>query len=68
MGTRGKNSRMVVNLRIENLFLDGLYLNIRCSNILDADIRYPTFTNNQWATRGTLGHGRGFMVSIGWKF
>ena len=68
MGTRGKNSRMVANLKIENLFLYLLYLNTRCSNILDADIRCPTFTNNQWTTRGTPGHGRGFPVSIGWKF
>jgi outer membrane receptor protein involved in Fe transport len=56
------------NLRIEDLFLDGLYLNIRCSNLLDEKIRYPTFTNNPWADRGTIGIGRIFLVSIGYKF
>jgi outer membrane receptor protein involved in Fe transport len=56
------------NVRIEDLFIKGLYLNIRCSNLLDEEIRYPTFTNNQWATRGTMGFGRTFLVSIGMKF
>lgn len=56
------------NLRIEDIFIKGLYLNIRCSNLLDEEIRYPTFTNNQWADRGTLGISRTFFVSIGWKF
>ena len=68
MGTRGKNIRTVANLRNENLFLDDLYLNIRCSNLLDEEIRFPNFTLSSWATRGTIGHGRGFLVSIGWKF
>ncbi len=56
------------NLRIEDLFLDGFYLNIRCSNLLDAEIRYPTVPNNQWADRGTLGMGRSFLVSLGYEF
>ncbi len=56
------------NLRIEDLFIKGLYLNIRCSNLLDEEIRYPTFTNNDWATRGTMGIRRTFLISIGMKF
>lgn len=56
------------NLRFDDLFMDGLFLNIRCSNIMDEEIRYPTFTNNDWATRGTIGYGRTFLVSLGYKF
>ncbi|MCP5047286.1 MAG: TonB-dependent receptor [bacterium] len=56
------------NLRFRNIFAKGPYLNIRCSNLLDTEIRYPTFTNNEWADRGTIGNGRTFLVTIGKKF
>lgn len=56
------------NLRIENIFKKGIYLNIRCYNLLNEQIRYPTFTNNEWATNGTIGFGRTFLVSLGLKF
>lgn len=56
------------NLRIEDVLLDGLFLNIKCSNLLDEEIRYPTFTNNPWADRGTIGLGRSFLLSLGYKF
>lgn len=56
------------NVRIDDLFLKGLYLNIRFSNVLDEEIRYPTTNYNTWANRGTLGLGRTFLVSIGWNF
>jgi len=56
------------NLRIENLLLEGVYLNIRCSNLLNEKIRYPNFTGNSWATRGTIGYGRTFLVGLGYKF
>jgi len=56
------------NLRLEDLLIQGLFLNIRCSNLLDEDIRYPTFTNNEWATKGTIGIGRTFLLTLGIKF
>ncbi|MCP5103425.1 MAG: TonB-dependent receptor [bacterium] len=56
------------NLRIKKLFGTGLYLNIRCTNLLDKEVRYPTYTNNAWAVRGTLGPGRRFLLSLGYKF
>lgn len=56
------------NIRFDDLFLDGLYLNIHCANILDTDIYYPTFTLNQWAYQGTLGIRRSFILSLGYKF
>ncbi|MDM8523887.1 TonB-dependent receptor [Desulfococcaceae bacterium HSG8] len=57
------------NMRINNLFgRQGLYLNIRGSNLLDEDILYPAGTNNAWADKGSIGPGRSFLASIGWKF
>lgn len=56
------------NLRIDNFPLKGIYFNLKLINILDEEIRYPTFTNNLWADRGTLGYGRSFLLSMGWKF
>ncbi len=56
------------NFRIQDIFMDGLFLSVRCSNLLDEEIRYPAFTNNAWADRGTIGMGRVFLVSLGWKF
>lgn len=56
------------NLRIKDILIKGLYINIRCSNIFNEEVRYPTFTNNQWATRGTIGPGRVFLFSAGFKF
>ena len=56
------------NFRIESLFIDGLYLNIRCSNLLNAEIRYPTTTLNENFNRGTIGIRRTFLVSLGYKF
>jgi outer membrane receptor for ferrienterochelin and colicin len=56
------------NVRIEDIFMKGLYLNIRCSNILDEEIHYPTFTNNEWATKGLIGPSRTFLLSFGFKF
>jgi len=56
------------NLRIEDLLINGFYLNIRCSNLLDEEIRYPTTTLNAFLDRGALGIGRTFLLSIGYKF
>jgi hypothetical protein len=56
------------NLRIENVWMNGLYFNIRCSNLLDEEIRFPTATLNSFLDKGTLGSGRTFLVSLGYKF
>ncbi len=56
------------NLRFENVGFNRLYLNMRCSNLFNADIRYPTTTINQWLDQGTLGIKRSFRISAGWKF
>ncbi|MFC1853619.1 TonB-dependent receptor [candidate division CSSED10-310 bacterium] len=60
---------MDANLRYNNLLMDGLYVNLRASNLLDQEIRYPTTTfNNRWADKGTIGQDRTFMLSLGFKF
>lgn len=57
------------NLRIRNLLGTGLFLNFRCSNLLDQDVRYPATANNfLFASRGTVGRGRSFLLTLGWKF
>jgi len=56
------------NLRVDRLFNTGCYLNVRGSNLLDTEIYYPTFTNNRWADRGTLGEPRMILVTFGVKY
>ncbi|MCP5107930.1 MAG: TonB-dependent receptor, partial [bacterium] len=56
------------NLRFRNLFGKGFYLNIRGSNLLDQEFFYPTTANNAWATKGFLGRGLSFLVTLGYKF
>lgn len=56
------------NFRVEDLFAKGTFWSIRATNLLDEEIRYPTFTNNSWATKGTIGEGRAFLMNAGFKF
>ncbi len=56
------------NLRIEDILIHGFYLNLRVSNLLDQEIRYPSNSGSEWADRGTLGHPRFFLLTLGYKF
>ncbi len=57
------------NLRLKNLFRTGLFLNLRGSNLLDQEVRYPTTSNNSnYITRGTFGRSRSFLLTMGWEF
>jgi outer membrane receptor protein involved in Fe transport len=56
------------NLRWENLLLKGAFLNLRISNLLDKEIRYPVSPNNPWAVKGTIGESRAFWLSLGLKW
>jgi outer membrane receptor protein involved in Fe transport len=59
------------NLRIDNLFGKGYYINARCTNLFDTDFLYPTNVNNSvWADLGTIGRGlgRAFLVTFGVKW
>jgi len=55
------------NLRWENI-IKGLYLSVRGANLLDSDIIYPVNRINAFAKDGTLGNGRFFMATLGYKF
>jgi len=59
---------MGLNLRMEDRLFKGSFMNLRISNLLDEKIRYPVFTNNDWATRGYIGEGRRILFNIGMKF
>ncbi|EKD39305.1 MAG: TonB-dependent receptor plug protein [uncultured bacterium] len=56
------------NLRIDDLFGTGCYFNLRGSNLLDEEYRYPTYINNTWADRGTLGESLQVLATVGMKF
>jgi outer membrane receptor protein involved in Fe transport len=57
------------NLRVRNFLTTGMFLNLKVSNLLDEEIRYPaTASNNLYATKGTIGRGRSFLLTLGWKF
>ena len=57
------------NLRFRDMFGTGFYINLRGSNLLDQEIRYPTTSNNSnFATRGTIGRGISFLLSIGYLY
>ncbi len=57
------------NLRITKLFRTGLFFNFKVSNLLDQEIRYPTFsTNPSWTDRGTIGPGMQILFTLGYKF
>jgi len=56
------------NFRARNLFGSGLFINARVSNLLDQEIHYPTTSNNDWASLGTLAKGRSFLFTLGYKF
>jgi len=58
------------NLRFDNLFIKGFYINVRCKNLFDKDYLYPTNENNTWADKGTIGRGisRAFILTFGKEF
>lgn len=56
------------NYRWNNAFIKGMFVDLRVSNVLDEEVRYPVFSNNSWATLGTVGEDRTFFVTVGMKF
>ncbi len=58
-----------INLRFKNIFDNGIYLNLKCTNLFDKQYLYPAYVNNTlWMDKGSIGKGRTFMISAGWKF
>ncbi len=60
--------KLSANVNIEDIFNKGFYVGVKAYNILDKEIRYPTFTNNRWADKGTLGKGSLFQITMGKEF
>ncbi|MCK5148576.1 TonB-dependent receptor [bacterium] len=58
-----------INVRVDNLFrMNGLFVNCRISNILNQEIRYPTYSHSVWADKGTRGIKRFFLITVGKNF
>jgi len=60
------------NYRIKNLYKD-IFLNIRVTNILNEEIRYPNNPESNGSggnamNRGTLGPKREYTLNVGWMF
>lgn len=64
----GSYIKTSVNFRMRELFNKHSFLNVNISNLFDTEIRYPTFTNNPWADRGTIGLGRQLHLTVGYTF
>jgi outer membrane receptor protein involved in Fe transport len=56
------------NLRFNNLFDQGLFLNFRVNNLLDTEYLFPTVGDSSWADQGIIGRGRTFLVTMGYRF
>ena len=57
------------NLRFNNLFGKGYFLNISGSNLFDTKYYFPSYTlNANWADIGLVGNGRMIIVTVGKKF
>lgn len=56
------------NLRLNNIFGKGSFVNLHVYNLFDKEVRYPTLLTNTWATKSTVGNGRSWMFSVGYKF
>ncbi|MBF0103045.1 MAG: TonB-dependent receptor [Desulfobacterales bacterium] len=55
------------NWRWDNIYKE-IYMDVRCSNMLDKEIRYPASNNNSYLDKGSLGERISVMLSIGTKF
>lgn len=53
------------NIRVKNLLNNNWFFDLRCSNLLNSEYRYPTHTNNEWIDKGSIGMGRSFSLSLG---
>jgi len=56
-----------INLRINNFIINNTFLSLRVTNILDTEIRYPTFNNNDWMDKGTIGYGQSILLNFGYS-
>lgn len=55
------------NFRINQLFNTGIYFNARFSNLFNQDVYFPATTSNSTFDLGTMGRGRTFLFTFGYK-
>lgn len=53
---------------IPNKGNNGLYLQVKCTNLFDEEIRYPATSVSSWADKGVIGPSRAVIFSIGYKY
>lgn len=56
------------NLRFNNLFDKGFFLNLRVNNLFDTEYLFPNVGDSSWADMGIIGRGRTFLVTMGYRF
>jgi outer membrane receptor protein involved in Fe transport len=56
------------NLRFNNLFNEGLFINLRVNNLFDTEYLVPNVGDTSWANMGIIGRGRTFLVTMGYRF
>jgi outer membrane receptor protein involved in Fe transport len=66
--TGGNYAVLGANIRLQDWWIKGLFANLRVSNLLNQEIRYPTTLENTWADKGLVGYGRTFMLNVGYQF
>ncbi|MCK5146595.1 TonB-dependent receptor plug domain-containing protein [bacterium] len=55
------------NIRFDNILIDGMFLNLKLTNIFNAEIYYPTTISNPQFDKGTMGRGCFFLITTGIK-
>lgn len=57
------------NIRANDLFMHGLFLELHGTNLFNQDIMYPATTNDYTIfPKGSMGFGRQIIFSLGYKF
>ncbi|MBF0227121.1 MAG: TonB-dependent receptor [Desulfobacterales bacterium] len=56
------------NVRYEDLFNKGIFLDVRASNLLNTKIQYSPTNMSSWMDKGAIDQEREFIVSLGWEF
>jgi outer membrane receptor for ferrienterochelin and colicin len=66
--TGGNYAVLGTNIHLQDCGIKGSFANLRVSNLLNQEIRYPTTLENTWADKGLVGYGRTFMLNVGYQF
>ena len=67
-GTISNFSGITNWVSIIDVYYSDKFVELKFSNILDTEIRYPTIQSTSPLANGTLGQIRMIFATIGWKF